>query len=220
MSLNCDVYLVHYEPLIDRIDFMKSQFERLGINVKEIITSEPDSEWIKDDLANRQKKLEIFHNQETRAVTVAEQSLAWKHFLFIKKVSEGQRPGLVLEDDAIINDNFVEVINKIINTKGWDAVFPGSGCNLRKHGTGLVRVSHPASKCTDSYIVTVEAAKKLYSSMTSIDGVSLAIDWELNYQMMINDLKVYWFEPPIVRQGSQDGTWRSSINGKKENLFL
>ena len=219
MSLNCDVYLIHYEPLAERLVFMRRQLERLGINVKETISDEPKAGWIKDDPISRKEKLKRFHNHESKSISSAEESLAWKHFLFLKRVSEGERPGLVLEDDAILSDNFVDVVNNILVTKNWDAVFPGSGCNLRSNGRGLIRVQHPASKCTDAYIVTVDAAKKLYSTMSLVDGVSLAIDWELNYQLMINDLKVYWLEPPIVRQGSQDGTFYSSINGKRENLF-
>ena len=219
MSINCDVYLVHYEPLKDRLSFMKDQFDRLGIQVKEVIMSEPPDGWISDRLSDRKIKLEKFHNYSLSSVTKAEASLAWKHLLFLKKASEGNRSALVLEDDAILSDNFVEVVNSILENSDWDAVFPGSGCNLRKHGKGLIRVDHPASKCTDSYIVSANAAKALFSTMSLDGGISLAIDWELNYQMMFHDLRVFWFEPSIVRQGSQDGTMRSSINGKKENLY-
>lgn len=216
MSLNCDVYLVHYEPLTERLDFMRNQFDRLGIDA-EIISSEPCVDWVKDTPAIRQLKQSKFQNNVSRAVSRVEESLAWKHYLFIEKASKGNRPALVLEDDAVLSDNFVESTNQILATHGWDVVFPGSGCNLRCSQKGLVRVPHPASKCTDSYIVTVDAAKKLYSTMR--EGISLAIDWELNYQMMIHNFDVYWLEPPIVRQGSQDGTWTSAINGKRENLF-
>lgn len=212
MSINCDVYLVHYESLIDRLVFMKDQFHRLGIVVKEIISSEPPHGWIKDDLSKRINKLSYFSNNSTKSVTRSEESLAWKHLLFLEKVAKGTIPCLLLEDDAILNENFVDEVNKILRINDWDIIFPGSGCNLRKPGNGLIRVSHPASKCTDSYIITPDAAKKLYSTMSS--EINLAIDWELNYQMMIHDLNVFWLEPPIVRQGSQDGTWISSINFK------
>jgi len=164
------------------------------------------------------RKLSYFGNNTSRSMNKAEISLAWKHVQFIKRAAESSRPCLVLEDDAILSNNFVEVINCLLEkSDDWDVIFPGSGCNLRKQGHGLIRVMHPASKCTDSYIVSTEAAKKLNSTLSK--NIDLAIDWELNYQMMIHDLRVYWLEPPVVRQGSQDGTWYSSINNKKEDLF-
>lgn len=216
MSLKCDVYLVHYEPLKERLTFMQEQFERFGIKAN-VISTEPEAGWIKDEPEIRKIKQSKFQNNLSKSVSKAEESLAWKHYAFIEKASQGTQPALVLEDDAILDFDFVNVVNKIVVTNDWDVIFPGSGCNLRLSGQGLIRVPHPASKCTDSYILTPSSAKKLYSTMKN--GVSLAIDWELNYQMMIHDLRVCWLEPPIVRQGSQDGTWTSSINGKKENLY-
>ena len=207
---------MHYKPLVERLDFMKNQFKKLSIDEYEIISEEPNEEWKLDRPQERARKLSHF-GESSRPMTNAEMSLAWKHFLFLKKASKSHRPSLVLEDDALLHDDFVAKINEILLSNEWDIVFPGSGCNLRKPGQGLIRVSHPASKCTDSYLVTPTSAKKLYSTM--LESVDLAIDWELNYQMMFHDLRVHWHEPPIVMQMSQNGNWTSSINGKQENLF-
>ena len=219
MSINCSVYLVHYEPLLERLEFMTDQFCRLNIDSFKVISSEPPDSAVSADVEAVRKKLRYFHNNSPSCISKQEASLAWKHYEFIKLTSENSSgPSLVLEDDAILSDNFKEVVNHVLRDNVWDVVFLGSGCNLRKSGNGLIRVPHPASKCTDSYILTHSAAKKILSTLSF--PIDLAIDWELNYQMMQHDLKVFWLEPPIVRQGSQDGTWYSSINNKKENLFV
>jgi len=215
-SLNCMVFVAHYELLKERFDFMKSQLDKLGIIFK-FITQEPEENLFIDSSENRRAKRQIFGSFEDRSLTKAEKSLAWKHLLFLKEASQSSQPCMILEDDAILFDNFVDVVNQLLEMKDWDIIFPGSGCNLRLNGTGLIKVSHPASKCTDSYIVTPDIAKRLISTMEK--SIDLAIDWELNYQMMLHNANVYWLEPPIVTQGSQCGIMRSSINGKIENIF-
>jgi hypothetical protein len=67
---------------------------------------------------------------------------------------------------------------------------------------------HPASKCTDSYVVKKSAVEKILNTM---EQYSFPIDFELNYQMCINNMNVYWWEPPLVIQGSQNGLYRSEI---------
>ena len=216
MSLNCDVYLMHYKPLLERLVFMKSQLEKFNINFT-VISDEPEKSWFKDRIEIRIEKMKGLGGQYSEPITWPNASLAWKHLIFLENAMKSHRPSLALEDDAILSDNFVEATNRILQENEWDAVFPGSGCNLRKPGMGLIRVPHPASKCTDAYLITPKAAAKLHSTMK--DGIDFAIDWELNYQMKLHNFRVFWHEPPIVRQGSQDGTWTSSINGKRENLF-
>lgn len=216
MNINCDVYLINYKPLTERLAFMQRQLDDRKISYA-VISDEPPSSWARDDINIRSSKMKSFSANYANSMTKSEISLAWKHLVFLKYASSSERKSLVLEDDAILSDNFVEVINKIVSEDFWDVVFPGSGCNLRCKGDGLVRVPHPASKCTDSYLVTAAAASSLYNALK--DAIDFAIDWELNYQMMHHDLDVYWYEPPIVRQGSQDGSFRSSISGKIENVY-
>jgi GR25 family glycosyltransferase involved in LPS biosynthesis len=212
MSINCDVYLINYKPLVDRLAFMKKQLDEKGITY-EVISDEPNPSlgWARDDAEIRNKKTSPITSAKMKRMTEAEISLAWKHLIFFNIASSSKRKSLALEDDAILSEDFVDVINEILLDDSWDAVFPGSGCNLRCEGSGLIKVPHPASKCSDSYLVTPNAASKLYLSLK--DNIDLAIDWELNYQMMYHNFSVCWYEPPIVRQGSQNGTFKSTVNG-------
>ena len=58
-----------------------------------------------------------------------------------------------------------------------------------------------------------EAAKKILSTIIPF---TFPIDFELNYQMELHDMNVYWWEPPLVAQGSQCGVFGSAIQGVQE----
>ena len=47
--------------------------------------------------------------------------------------------------------------------------------------------------------------------LDTIIPFTFPIDFELNYQLSLHDMNVYWWEPPIVQQGSQCGLHRSAI---------
>jgi len=42
------------------------------------------------------------------------------------------------------------------------------------------------------------------------DIIKLPIDWWLNVAARYNNFKVYWAEPTIVTQGTQNGTFKTS----------
>lgn len=67
-----------------------------------------------------------------------------------------------------------------------------------------------ATRCTDSYIVSKKCSKKLLEYFYKDSKINLPIDWYLN--KIIRDLKlnIYWAEPTIVTQGTQNGTWNTS----------
>ena len=123
---------------------------------------------------------------------------------------------LVLEDDAVFDKSFVNEFNMNLyrTPKDWDFIFIGSGCDLRvenrkiQEGKVAYLRDHPASKCTDSYVISIDSARKV---LDTINPFSFPIDFELNYQMALHNMNVYWWEPPLVRQGSQCGLYKSKI---------
>ena len=125
---------------------------------------------------------------------------------------------LILEDDVVLCDNFEHFFNLFLQQTpdDWDFIFIGSGCNLRidphkvKQNQTAYKKAHPASKCTDSYCIKNTSAEKI---LNTIIPFSLPMDWELNYQMLLHDMNVYWWEPPLVIQGSQNGLYNSAIQG-------
>jgi len=119
---------------------------------------------------------------------------------------------LVLEDDVIFCENFVEKFYDHLKRcpKDWDVIYLGNGINLipdniTADNNFYIR-NHPASKCSDSMILTKKALDDLNKTWFPF---SLGSDFELSYQHVLHNHKVYWWHPPLIYQGSQNGTFES-----------
>ena len=217
------VYTAHYSPLAERKSFLVKQFSNLGVTTEwfEMEPTSAEIEELYDNAPNswvtRMNEMSYGDKFPPRQLRQAELSLAYKHFKMYEKIIEQQvQTTLILEDDVILDEEFIKKFNfNIFNTpRDYDFIFIGSGCNLRisesdrRPGQVAYLKTHPASKCTDSYVITYEAAEKIYESMQPF---TFPIDFELNYQTLLHNMKVYWWEPPLVRQGSQCGLFGSEI---------
>tara|TARA_B100001094_G_C18009127_1_gene709197 strand:- start:119 stop:796 length:678 start_codon:yes stop_codon:yes gene_type:complete len=224
MILNVDkVYVMHYRPLTERLTHIDSHLKQHGIDYS-LFDMEPEvdlQDYFINDFDLRKSKLSNFPgNLPKKEVKSSEISLAYKHVRALEDmVKNNAETALFLEDDAILCNDFSNLANHFVNSTpaDWDMIFPGNGCNLRidsrrlQQGKHSYKKSHPATKCTDSYFIKLSAAKKLIST---IKPFNIAIDWELNYQLFLHDLSVYWFEPFLVQQGSTGagtGIWQTAI---------
>ena len=69
-----------------------------------------------------------------------------------------------------------------------------------------------ATRCTDSYFVSKKCAEKLINYITKIckNSINQNSDWWLNEVIRDLKLEIYWMEPTIVTQGTQNGKYNSS----------
>jgi hypothetical protein len=66
-------------------------------------------------------------------------------------------------------------------------------------------------RCTDSYLVSKKCAQKLTKIFSQSNYIiTMPIDHLLNYVNYYNKFNIYWAEPTIVTQGTQNGTYKSS----------
>jgi GR25 family glycosyltransferase involved in LPS biosynthesis len=203
--------MTHYTPLVER----KSRIlEHIPFDMK-WIESEPEKQCWTTDPESWNKKAPV----PFRQISKGEISLGHKHVEVYKDIVANKHSvTLILEDDVILADDFVALFNRNIEQtpKDWDYIFIGSGCGLRINPNLVIpekiayKKDHPATKCTDSYCITFSAAKRV---LDTIIPFSLPIDFELNYQLERHDMNVYWWEPPIVIQGSQCGLYDSELQG-------
>ena len=129
---------------------------------------------------------------------------------------------LILEDDAILCDNFLNKFNDYVKQvpADYDMVFIGDGCGLhieknlikadkyiyKKCLYPTVWGGEGATRCTDSYIISKKCAKILCEYISNLKyKIDTNIDWWLNIAARDNNLNVYWAEPTIVTQGSECG---------------
>jgi GR25 family glycosyltransferase involved in LPS biosynthesis len=145
-------------------------------------------------------------------------------------VRENYEQALVFEDDVILSNGFMEklgVYMKQLPTE-YDMLFIGDGCNLHiprnqlKPGQYIYEKclhetswgGNGAAKCTDSYIIHQRCAKKIcdyIAATSSTKKIDKPADWWLNETARDLVLRVYWGEPTIVTQGSQNGVFQRSL---------
>lgn len=215
------VHVAHYTPLAERRARLEVDLARAGINARWLtrhdrdeLTPELTARYYRrdDDLWRRKT---FYTETPARALRPAELSLAMKHVEIFRHVRDGAEAcALVLEDDVLLGPDFAARFDRIFAAApdDLDFVFVGSCCDLRvpnpSPGQHFYAKTTPATKCTDSFLLTRAAAERLCETILPL---TLPIDFELNYQLHAHGMKVYWVEPPLTAQGSQNGTYASAI---------
>jgi len=205
------VFVIHYKKMIKRKENILRQFKKFGITDYEFIDIDR-SEVFSHDLS----KINTSINPAWIAVFLS-------HSYAYKQIANLYDEALILEDDAIMSDDFIEkftLYRKELDPS-FDMLFIGSGCNLHIDNDKIIDGKHiyrkyndeincyggqGATRCVDSYLVSKNCAEKLCNYIDNIDSSSLVnseTDLWLNKVGKELDLVVYWAEPTICSQGSQ-----------------
>lgn len=150
-----------------------------------------------------------------KEMNLAELSLTIKHGKAFQYLAEQDGDAFIIfEDDVILCDDFDVKFNDYLSRTpdDWEVVHFGSGAGLRAPNRTpdkiAYRVGHPATRCTDSILIKKSAVQQLAKTWFPFH---LICDYELNYQHYFYDHKVYWWEPGLVRQGSEHGMFKSVL---------
>jgi len=144
-------------------------------------------------------------------------SICLKQKEIYRRIGYGEHElGIMFEDDAIVCENFKETLHIYMNSlpADWDVAFIGQGAGKRipqdrlRDGVFWYKKDHPADRCCDSVIFKKESAKKIYDAIQT-HKICFAGDPELGFWMSQWKMNVYWLEPPIVVQGSQNGLFET-----------
>lgn len=152
-------------------------------------------------------------------------SLFLKHIYSYREIINKYNEVLIFEDDIILSDNFVNKLNNYISQlpNNFDMLFIGDGCNLHIQSNKIqpnINVyekclyktdwgGNGCTRCCDSYIVSKKCAIKIINNLKY--QINLPIDHWLNIIALENNFNVYWAEPTIVTQGSENGIYKSSL---------
>lgn len=230
-----NIFVVHWKKLTERKEYLENQLSKYDINWldfydRDTLTQE-EIDNIYDDSSEtwNQRVIGLYNNPPTfRKLSKSEICNSMSHIYVLNNMIQNNfEYALVLEDDVILKDNFFPFFDHYFNLtpKDFDIIFLGSafsvdildsvGCENDKpkikvqNGINVYeKFRNPKTRCVDAYILTKSAAEKLYSF---IDKISLPYDFDLAYFIKELDLKVYWWEPGLVQQGSQTGSYRSSL---------
>jgi len=210
MKINADkIYVCHYSKLIDRKQLMIDQFNKLNIKNYEFVELYDKNSWNINDIS----KIYPMINHPSTNLTDGEKSLTLKHVWIIRNMYENNYSSvLVLEDDAILCDNFVEKYNQYILElpEFWDIGWVGSCFNLREPQKPNIYIykTDRGSRCTHAFCISKYLAKKVYEEVLN---VNMASDHYYNYLVKKFNLENYWFQPPLATQSLNHP---SSLTGK------
>lgn len=225
------IYIIHYTKLTERFNKISKILDTSNIPY-EFIT-EYDKEDITDDIIEKfySKNINGFNNKikdlwdnnihKYRILSLPEISCAIKHCIAIKKLSEECKDfGMIIEDDVIFYNNFgIDFSKNIKNTpENWEAIFFGEGCGEafqkdvisrnKKINDNVFLIKPPASNCAEAYLLKSKTALNICKNFP----FHIAFDWEIAYQLYVLNSPTYWWYPSLVKQGSKDGTYKSSLN--------
>jgi GR25 family glycosyltransferase involved in LPS biosynthesis len=223
-------YVVHGRRLVDRYERLSAALAAQGMEAEWV--TYPDISQLTRPLLRRyyRKSRRFFRARAAatpvpdigfRRLTPAETAATISHIEIYHMLAESDHEwALILEDDAVFEEDFGVRFDEYMGDLPADAdiVFIGDAYGLRIDDPDpeqrFHRKDHPASKCTDSYLIRRSAAAALESTIVPF---AFPIDWELNYHLMTHDLAVYWLEPPLVSQGSAIGLYASTIAHDRRN---
>lgn len=202
-------YMCHYSKLTDRKKYVENVVSKYNIDLHWI--SEYDKEQL-DESELSAKFPYLFSNRCGRKLSLAEISLAMKHYcVFLDVIKNDYKNVVVFEDDIILVDDFDNKLKKYINQlpENYDLLWIGVCCDLHTTQTNPdinVYFNTHGSRCTHAYVISNDACRKLVDFFPNIYQ---AIDWFFNTSIHTLRLNNYWAEPAL---STQDLSFDSSIN--------
>lgn len=225
------IYIIHYSPLIERKKYLSYELDKCELEYDFIDYFDRDSvpkELIDkfygvDPILWEERTINLYPNTVPfRELRKSEICNAISHIESYKKIMESDDDyGIILEDDVIFNGNFKNDINDIISEtpQDYDIIFFGSSFSMelldRLNLSKSIKISNniykkipPKTRTVDGYVITKKLAKLLYNE---IKKVTLPLDFGLNYFFKKLDVNCYWYDPGVIKQGSRNGIYKSSI---------
>lgn len=199
------IYIVHYKKLVDRKKYLLNRFTELGITNYEFI-EDFDRDEIDFNLINNN-----FSNSYYSIVLKSTQNIVkcinMSHKLIYQKISSSDdNLALILEDDALLCDNFVEKLTEYMQTlpSDLDLGFINNGCNFHISPDRIMPdtywYSYHGTRTCCAYLISKNCSNKILNTFIPF---SFEIDRELCNIIKRIRLKVYWCEPTLVQDGSE-----------------
>jgi hypothetical protein len=211
------IFVVHYDKLKERKKNIEYQLKKNDMECEFI------SNYSVEKLTENDKKM--FKN-----IKDVEISICLHHIECYKKLinSDDCDYALILEDDVILCNNFKNILKYYISLlpENFDMLFIGDGCNLHIPKEKIIKNKYiykkeneitswgglGATRCLDSYIINKKSAKIIIDKLKLPNYTILCpADHWLNHVIRNNNFNIYWAEPTIVKQGSENNIYKSSV---------
>jgi len=236
------VFIVHYKKLELRKKYLDAALREEGLSnihwFEDIDRNTMTEEQLNMYQYNEKRWYELnatWHQYDSkcRQLTMPEIACAVTHVEIYKYIAENNiKIALFFEDDCLIYRNFQERLLRVIRElpDDFDACYL-SDCfrwtvdnykygylgslNNNKYTKDKCVYEMHCGKCADSFLLTSKCAKLLYDNFVPF---CLPPDWMQTPIYLKNNMKIYWSEPALTHQGSEDA-YNSSIGrpGEKSN---
>ena len=211
------ILVINPKSFIDRRKNIERQLRSLGFPYEYVHAFDIDD--LTADVTGMYFRNTILHP--------GQQSCALKHVQALRLICERNwQRALVLEDDAVLADNFSAELNAVLQ----DAVrlpeprvlFVGSGGNQyiprREQVKGQRLYRSTRGRLAEAYVIGSQAAR-LRLDWIELNGIPLPIDNLFEQVDREREIAMYWLEPPIVEQGSKNGRFRSVLEPSPPNYI-
>ncbi|UCG98950.1 MAG: glycosyltransferase family 25 protein [Burkholderiales bacterium] len=209
------ILIVSARSFVERRRHVAAQLARLGLRGDFI------DEFDADDITAEVERRHFAGDGLSRG----QKSCALKHVAAMRRIVEnGWQRCLVLEDDVVLADGFVDGVRAALaETRGLAhpfVVYIGAGGNFytpasrRQPGRRVYEAAK--GRFADSYILGADEARLRLARIDAgpmhkpIDVAFEAIDREVGIRFL-------WLEEPVVEQGSKLGMFRSSLEPAPPN---
>ena len=162
------IFICHWDKLTDRKEELIKVLSEENIFDYEFVCDYDKDTWSEEEIKYDFPKIFEVVEGYGRKLKSSEISLSLKHVKIIREVAEKYEYALVLEDDVILCDNFVEEFLESHNQlpDDWDIAWVGTCCGLHaptSEGKRVYRVN--GSRCTHAYAISNIGAKKVLSEL-------------------------------------------------------
>jgi hypothetical protein len=223
-------YICHYPKLKERIDYLIPDLnnkglkeievingiDRTNVNESHLLKFSNDINLVRDRLnyTNCPPNYDIL--KESERVIVAN---FLTHLEIWERISKSdEKYCLVLEDDAVICDDFISNWNKLKSNipNNLDISYLHEGCGFTVQNKLFIETNEnqiwydcwlKESRTCCSYIISKDFCNKILSDLYPI---VLGVDHELNYIQKKLNANVYWTYPALFKEGSGN-IYKSSI---------
>ena len=197
------IFICHWDKLTDRKEELIKVLSEENIFDYEFVCDYDKDTWSEEEIKYDFPKIFEVVEGYGRKLKSSEISLSLKHVKIIREVAEKYEYALVLEDDVILCDNFVEEFLESYNQlpDDWDIAWVGTCCGLHaptSKGKRVYRVN--GSRCTHAYAISNIGAKKVLSELKYCNT---GADFFFNLLIEKFNLNNYWFEPALAIQSPE-----------------
>jgi GR25 family glycosyltransferase involved in LPS biosynthesis len=195
------IFIVHYEPLQDRKNYLVKEFEKYGITDYEFVTKyDRDSVDINDLNSN-------FTEESHKNYSIVAKCVTLTHIYIYQQIIESNlNMALILEDDALLCDNFTSKLQTYLENlpENFDAGFINDGCKFhipkKQLKPNVIWYENKGTRTCCAYLITNKCCKQMLPYMFPL---AKSIDHILGHYFQMLNLNVYWAEPTIVSDGSE-----------------